>query len=164
MKLEIRQKNPTYAHVIRRLQDRINRAAVSEVRAIARSVERSFESTAKTFKENKPEFYRKEEKNGSDLTIIIGTENEIYSYLNYGTKIRWAVMTNNFEAKTKPGRIGAKAGRGRAKVRGRRAMIALGLSPKPGIEARNFDKQIVKNRFGKPGWEEKLAHRIVNKL
>lgn len=68
----------------------------------------------------------------SDKAIVgeVTTTNKIYRYLNDGTKVRFAVMTSDFQAKTRPGIIGSFSGKGgfsRFDPRGRK-----------GIEARNW--------------------------
>lgn len=60
---------------------------------------------------------------------------QIWQYLNDGTDIRYAIMSEDFEAKTTPGVVGSTAGVG-------------GLThfdfenPKPGIEAREWTEVI----------------------
>ena len=91
---------------------------------------------------------------GGDATLEVFTDNPIYSYLNDGTSIRWAVMNNPFEPKTSKGVIGSgpgartynKAGEYTA-IRGRQAMLKRGIPPRPGIEAREFTIAISNKNF-----------------
>jgi hypothetical protein len=54
-----------------------------------------------------------------------------FFWLNYGTKVRYAVMSNPFVAKTTPGLLGSRAGKG--------GMLFVNKKhPMPGIKARKF--------------------------
>lgn len=66
----------------------------------------------------------------SDKAIVgeVTTDNKIYKFLNYGTDVRYAVMTQDFRSKTRPGVIASYPGRG--------GFSHFGLAP--GIEARNW--------------------------
>lgn len=68
----------------------------------------------------------------SDKAIIgeVTTTNKIYRYLDDGTKVRFAVMTSDFQAKTRPGIIGSFSGKG--------GFSHLSRVAQPGIEARNW--------------------------
>lgn len=105
----------------------------------AKIIEKSFEETMRTFRKKFPVLIKDDK-----FSRLIWVDGETYSYLNFGTSIRWALMTGNWKSKTKPGRIGSGPGRGRVIVAGRRAMTRRGIRPRPGIKARHFDKQIVK--------------------
>ena len=76
--------------------------------------------------------------------VIIGTDNIIYRYLHDGTKVRWAVMTPDYEAKTVPRLLGSRPGKGYAHLRGQKKMFEAGyLEAKPGIDAREWTKRII---------------------
>ena len=66
----------------------------------------------------------------------IYTTDPPYFYVNYGTKVRRALMSPDFSPKTRAGVIGSNPGRGGV------VFISHRLSL-PGIEARNFDKVIL---------------------
>ena len=103
------------------------------------------ESTVQTFN-RKPKVEVEDTSKGNQLSKAAFIEDEIYFYLARGTRLRWALMSRDWRSKTKPRRIPAKRGRGRAVIAGRRAMQARGLGPRPGIKARNPDKLIAKKR------------------
>ena len=89
-------------------------------------------------------------------TRVIGevyTEDEVYGYLNNGTSVRYATMTKNFVAKTKPGRISAKAGAGRVSYVDKHR-------PRKGIKARKWDQLIAK---GTERNLEKAFKRAIDK-
>ena len=83
---------------------------------------------------------------GVNLVGRIWTDEDLMSYLNFGTRERWAVMSPDWSSKTAPNFIGAGPGNGRVVVRGKRAMMAKGIRPRAGIKARNWDKAIAKAR------------------
>lgn len=110
-----------------------------------------FDSTVETFKD-KPTFFLLDRSKGY---IKVGTSlkmaaDEIYSHLNYGTKVRYATMSADFKAKTKSGRIKSVGGQG--------GMVFVDKRhPRPGIKARKFDETIAKK------WEKKIASMFSKK-
>ena len=79
-------------------------------------VKASFSSSVSTW-DHKPPFDKEIETVGGwggmiRVTGTVSTEDDVYRYLNDGTSVRYATMTPNFKAKTKPGRISAGAGAG----------------------------------------------------
>lgn len=91
-----------------------------------------------------PGFKIENKSSGSEISWLTKTDNEIYFYNNFGTAIRWALMSSDWRSQTRPGRIPARPGRGRVVIAGRRAMTARGIAPRPGIDGRHWDDQIVK--------------------
>ena len=108
---------------------------------IIQDASEEFEKTYETF-DNKPDFERDVYQNGNEIIGTYFTEGEgsssnPYPFLVRGTKVRYATMSSDFEAKTKPGIIGSGPGAGR--------MLYVNKNrPRPGIEAREFDKVIAK--------------------
>jgi hypothetical protein len=100
---------------------------------MGKRMKRSFEKTTKTFEETEVTFHQK--TSTADQTVTVYTENEIYGYLDEGTPIRYAVMSEDFSPKTRPGELDSRPGSGR--------MVRIDLSnPREGIEAREFSKQV----------------------
>jgi len=97
----------------------------------AERIQKDFGSTVKTWN-NKPRFKIK----GSGYKRIIFTDSKEYFYVSGGTRVRYATMSRNFQAKTRAGRFQAGAGRGGV-------LFINKKKPRPGIKARNFDKQEV---------------------
>lgn len=65
------------------------------------------------------------------IFLEVWTTDEIFAYIDRGTLVRRALMTDDFQAKTRPGFIGSGAGRG--------GVAAIHPSiQEPGIQARNF--------------------------
>lgn len=62
-----------------------------------------------------------------------------FKFVNFGTKVRFATMTGDFIAKSKPGSMAAANGSGGV------AFVNKN-HPKPGIQARHFEKTIAEKR------------------
>lgn len=76
---------------------------------------------------------------------LIFTENNIYRFLHDGTRLRWALMSFPFEAKTTPRLLGSGPGAGRALLKGKGQMNAAGyMYARDGIEAREWTQEIIK--------------------
>jgi hypothetical protein len=73
----------------------------------------------------------------SSKTRVVGTSDEIYGYLDQGTRVRYATMARGYRPKTSPGRIGSRSGGGKVLFISRRR-------PRPGIAPRHFSKVIHK--------------------
>ena len=90
---------------------------------------------------SKPKFTFKTTR---DLSLVVGTNDDVYKFINWGTETRWAVMSPDFVAKTRPGRLNARGGSGRVMIRGKSGMFLAGRRfPQQGIEARRFDKLVM---------------------
>lgn len=91
--------------------------------------------------------------------VIISTDNNIYRFLHDGTKIRWAVMSSDFEPKTSHRLLGSGPGKGRAILRGAKAMGKAGIqTPMPGIKAREWTQEIL--RIYEPRFQDDM-NKIV---
>jgi len=103
-------------------------------------LEGDFQLTVRTWKV-KPTFKKSVKKNNKSIEGKVSTDNDIYRFVSGGTRVRYATMTPDFVAKTRPGNIPSGPGRGGV-------LYISKQKPRPGIEAREFDKQI-KNKRGK---------------
>lgn len=125
------------------------RAALQErASRIAPKVKADFEKTTNTWKD-RPVFEvqvkvgraavgdLKTTQATAGVLLEVFTTDEIYGYLDEGTKVRYATMSKDFLAKTRPGVIGSRAGRGRMLFVNKRR-------PRPGIKARKFTETIAK--------------------
>ena len=63
-------------------------------------------------------------------------------YLDQGTKIRWALMSKDFRAKTQSRSLRSGSGAGEVVVAGRSRMQKLGIPPRPGIKPRFFSNTL----------------------
>jgi hypothetical protein len=108
------------------------RAIENTLDGVAKDIKIDFDVTTQTWK-SRSEF--KIDK--SEGKRVVSTDDPIYGYLDRGTSVRYATMSDNFSPKTRMGFIGSNAGRGGV-VRVSR------LHPRPGIEARKFAETIQK--------------------
>ena len=100
---------------------------------------KDLQATTATWQEHKPSFYKTVRRSGSaSVKVSIGTQDEIWNYLEHGTSERWAVMSRNFQPKTVKGQFSSRAGSGYARLRGKGIMTKLGMSARKGIEGRNW--------------------------
>jgi len=110
----------------------LKRVIINTMEARAKDIKIDLKVTTQTWN-NKPSFTITRRS----FVWTIGTDDDIYKFVDKGTKVRYAVMTPNFQAKTRVNVIGSRKGVG-------------GFShfnfkkPKPGIKARNFTKEIAK--------------------
>ena len=112
---------------------------LSTLQGQVREMTKDLEATTATWQEHHPVFSNTIKYKGGDVKVSIGTDDEVWNYLNKGTSIRWAVMTKNFQAKTTKRSFSSRTGQGYARLRGKGIMTKLGIPPKvPGIEARDW--------------------------
>lgn len=113
---------------------------------------KDFDKTVATWKEeDKPEFEsivkvgnlaggklaKQVMGSASGVSLEVSTDSAIYLYLDEGTEVRYATMSKDFQAKTRPRFIGSRRGRGRR-------LFVSKKHPRPGIKAREFTKTIAK--------------------
>jgi hypothetical protein len=112
---------------------------------------RLLDKTTRTWKK-RPVFMPTVKVGPSQVTLAIevkGHGADIWGYLEDGTKIRWAVMGGKFKPKTRRAFLGSSKGRGGPVIVGKRAMMARGIRPRPGIKARNWTAEVNKERSRK---------------
>jgi len=133
---------------------------------LAKEVEKEalgdFQETVKTWK-HEVKFEHQHRVDDKAVEVMVGTDDEIYGYVNYGTKphpIFAGIYTGKsnkktlafpsaFSPKTTPNVIGSQAG-----SRGGSTVFAPYVDH-PGTKARNFDKIIAKK------WGKRLRDRVV---
>lgn len=103
---------------------------------LAKEAKELFEKTVSTWK-RKPTFSIYRNKEGRSIGTR-GEYSDIYGYIDNGTRVRHAVMTPDFLAKTRPGSIFARGGRGGL------AFVSKKIN-RPGIVARGFSEIIQAN-------------------
>ena len=122
----------------RKLEKLIVRKASERMNEFQSLLVKDFQSTVKDWKK-KPDFDEKKVVDSNRVVVEVSTDNEIYYYVSHGTRIRYATMSQGFQAKTSPKRIPSRRGRG--------GMLYVSKKrPRPGIEGRKFDKQIKNKR------------------
>ena len=125
----------------------------------SQQIKRDFEKTVRTWTK-KPEFVVSQKKIGNSYTFVAYTDNQIYIYVNDGTKphtiraknVPNLVFSYPTTAKTTPRVLGSKSG-----SRGSKWATVPSVQH-PGTEARKFD-EIIQKRF-KDRWQ-KEANRIL---
>src|SRR5690606_853681 len=101
----------------------------------AAKMKRDFQRTTRTW-EHEVTFHQLTEIE-PDPTVAVYTEDEQYGYVSGGTRVRRALMSPDFEAKTRPGALDSFPGRGGVVFISRKLNL-------PGIEARNFPEAVEK--------------------
>jgi len=108
------------------------------VNTFTKRVRRDFERTTRTW--NHPvKFQQSTSVTGSAVDVEVFTFDLIYMWVDEGTSVRYATMTDDFVSKTSPGSLNSGPGRGGL------AYVNKAL-PRPGIDARDFTGQITRSR------------------
>ena len=88
---------------------------------------------------HKPQFEQMIGLDSEAATVLVGTDDKIYKFIDEGTRVRYATLSKDWQSKTKPGIIGSGPGRGRV-------LFVSKKRPRPGIEARRFTQIIQRQR------------------
>lgn len=67
--------------------------------------------------------------------LEIATSEKPYIFINFGTRVRYAQLSPDWQSKSTPGQLPSGPGAGRA-------LYIDTSKPKPGIEARHFDRLV----------------------
>lgn len=116
---------------------------LNELRKVAKDIRKDFEKTTSTWK-HKPKFEEVISLAGGGPSVLVGTDDEIYRYVNEGTKkhiikpkkAKILRFPGTYSAKTRPGVIGSSAGGPSGDDVFAHAVMH------PGTKARNFEKAI----------------------
>lgn len=149
---------------------RIDRFRFLALRAMdnrATKIMQDFLKTVETWQEERPNFTRALGTRGGNLEVLVGPSGNTkgvqkWVWLNEGTKVRYAVMTRDFIAKTKPGTFSSGPGKGG------KAFMSL-TNPRPGIQPRGWTKkgkdkheprfkrdiEKVMRDFNRTGWQKR---------
>jgi hypothetical protein len=84
---------------------------------------------------HQPEFQVETEGTAKSLVVLIGTDDKIFGFIDQGTRVRRAVMSRDFIAKTRPGSLKSGAGRGGVVFISKKINL-------PGIKARNVTGKV----------------------
>jgi len=122
-----------------------------EAKKQGKIVERELKQTVSTWTGAKPKFESLAEVSGGDIVVITGPTGSTkavnkFRWLDEGTKRRWAVMSNNWRSKTRPGSFKSRTGSGRVLIAGRRAMSNRNIGVRSGIKARKWTSTLQKRR------------------
>ena len=119
---------------------------------LAEEAASDFRKTMQTWVSHKSDVYV--EQKPYERTVYV--RDQIYSYINFGTDVRRALLTPDWVSKTQPGVIGSGAGQG--------LVVAVKRSFNfPGIKARNFDEAIAERIYNDvlPRVAEKLSDELA---
>jgi hypothetical protein len=72
---------------------------------------------------------------GDVVTVLVGTDDKIYKFLDRGTRVRYATMSLDFQPKTHIGVLGSGKGAGGL-------LFVSKKHPRPGIKARRYTETI----------------------
>jgi hypothetical protein len=106
----------------------------------ANYVKSSYEQTVSDWA-LKPTFIVASAETSDRIGFDVSYTDEIYKFLDWGTRERWALMSDDFISKTvayPKTLINSRAGQGHAVLRGQMAMEAHGVGVRPGIEPRHW--------------------------
>jgi len=120
--------------------ERAERVIQNALTGTAQDIQVDFQTTTQTWR-RRPGFAVREE---GQYSRIIGTEDEIYGYVNYGTgphlirpvNARRLAFPANYQAKTSPGNIGSSGGGSSGPT------VYANAVMHPGTAARKFDEAI----------------------
>jgi len=135
-------------------EDKLRLELLNALRKAGTPMKQDFEKTTKTWK-HKPKFEKSISLKQPGPTVSVGTEDEIYEYVNDGTpahkipkvpkvkgalRFRWGGK-GSYKAKTKPGIIGSTPGGPRG------PWVSFKQVQHPGTKARKFD-EVIQKKWG----------------
>jgi len=125
---------------LKRVREELLKAAKDE----AKTNEKLLGEPIATWTGDKPKPESLVEVGRDDVTVLTGmngSEKALnkFKWLDEGTRVRYATMSQDWKSKTKPGVL--KSGRGRGRV-----LFVNKRRPRPGIKARGWTELIMKRR------------------
>lgn len=116
---------------------------VAGVEKLAKDIKKDLQDTTKTWN-HQPNFTVDVTSTPKKIEIDATTDDPVYTYIDKGTRVRHALMSRDFQAKTQPAsggvtHLSSRRGRGRVLVVSRNIV-------RPGIKARGFIKAILQSR------------------
>ena len=117
-------------------EQNIKRVKKNYLDAMAKNVKIDFDVTTQTWRERAQFTIRPQGEDARLVSTDVASKmGKVYAFLNFGTRVRYATMTNPFAAKTAPKFIGSHPGIGGL-------LFVSKKVPRPGIKAREFDTAI----------------------
>lgn len=113
------------------------------------AVAKDYDKTEETRKE-KAQFERKIEQKSDAIVGTYATSDKIVKFLDEGTKVRYATMSQDFEPKTRTRWLGSGPGAGKM-------LFISKKHPRPGIKARRWTAEIKKVESAKLLWWATIA-------
>lgn len=135
--------------------DPIRLELLNELRKTGTAMRKDFEKTTQTWEGERPDFGQAISLAQGGPTLLIepqgGKGAQKWRWLDEGTSVRYATMTPDFQAKTKPRYLGSGRGRGGL-------MYVNRNRPRPGIKARGWTELIAKK------WKRPFQRRMEEAL
>lgn len=132
-------------------------ALIEGAEDIGGQIKADYEKTVTTWK-TKPEFTADVNSTPDRIEINAGTDNPIFHFLDEGTRVRYATMSQDWVSKTRPAIGGGAAVHFTAGPgRGRKLFVDV-TRPRPGIKARKFSSAI------KGKWERQIRSQMEKHL
>lgn len=123
---------------------------------VRKNIQQNFNPTVKEWTGDKPDFISEVEK-GNEVILhqirLEGPDKAVpkWFWLSFGTSVRYATMTPDFQSKTRPGTLKNRKGKG--------GVLFIDRSkPRPGIEARLWHEIIA--RAAKPVYVKDLMKAL----
>lgn len=123
-------------------KDAIDRALIEE----GKIIEKRYTSVSRGFDPPVVRYATKGPRGILNRSLTVSTRDRRMVHVDRGTSVRWAVMSPDFRPKTRVRSLSSRKGAGRTVVRGRRAMVARNIAPRPGIAPHFFSDEIAKRR------------------
>ena len=100
--------------------------------------QKEYEKTTRTWR-HKPEHELEFSQTKAEIKATNSTNDKIYFFLHDGTKVRYAVLSSDWQSKTTPGILNSGPGRGKV-------LFVSKKRPMPGIKAREWTDVIIRKR------------------
>lgn len=109
----------------------------------ADKIKRDLQSITGTWN-HKPDFNVTVRISGEGASARVVTNDDVFHFLNEGTKVRYALMSPDWKSKTAPGRMRSGSGRGRLILVSKRKPWKRNRKrwPRPGIKARGYMRDV----------------------
>jgi hypothetical protein len=131
----------------KRFEDKAFKDAIhKELWQVGKEIMADYNKTIRFWK-HKPKFHVLHQVTPPGPTVLVGTDDPQYGYVDLGTKVRYATMSPDFKAKTTVNVLESKKGKGGL-------LFVSKKHPRPRIKARNFSKNIQK------AWNLKFKQRM----
>lgn len=122
--------------------DKIGKVVENTLNETALAVQVDFGVTTQTWN-HKPAFNIR----STPGQRIVSTDDRIYGFVSNGTRVRRALMSPDFQPKTRNRYIGSNQGRGRV-------LVVRRTINRPGIQAREFDSAIAEK------WDREFGRQM----
>ncbi len=155
MKIEVKITKPKPFNITRFLRG-LDRAVEKQ----GEEIKKDFESTCETW-DHKPEFTVEHVRSGDNIEYTVGTDDNVYFWLNDGTSKRYAHMRDPYNRKTVPGQLKARSGGGEVAYISKKVPSAVSPDDgQEGITPRKWDEMIMEKHERKNDFVNRVADAI----